>query len=38
LAGIDTIIVGQAIVSSRNPRDVARRVLAAWNEDSQWTR
>lgn len=34
LTGIDTIIVGQAIVSSRNPRVVALRVLAAWNEDS----
>jgi 3-hexulose-6-phosphate synthase / 6-phospho-3-hexuloisomerase len=34
---IDTIIVGQAIVASESPRDVAHRLLAAWTEEFRWT-
>jgi 3-hexulose-6-phosphate synthase len=34
---IDTIIVGQAIVASESPRDMARRLLAAWTGESHWT-
>lgn len=37
LTNIDTIIVGQAIVGSEAPRDVAHRLLAAWTEESRWT-
>jgi 3-hexulose-6-phosphate synthase/6-phospho-3-hexuloisomerase len=37
LANIDTIIVGQAIVSSVSPRDAARSILSAWREESCWT-
>jgi 3-hexulose-6-phosphate synthase / 6-phospho-3-hexuloisomerase len=37
LANIDTIIVGQAIVASESPRDVAHRLLAAWIEEFRWT-
>lgn len=37
LANIDTIIVGQAIVGSESPREVAHRLLAAWTEESRWT-
>jgi 3-hexulose-6-phosphate synthase len=37
LTSIDTIIVGQAIVASEFPADIAHRLRAAWAQESRWT-
>src|ERR1022692_567801 len=37
LPQIDTLIVGEAIVSSATPQDVARSLIGAWTKELHWT-